>query len=47
MVDDPFDSPELDAPTCETCGTVVDGVICKTCEQEAVERRGFIRRVEP
>lgn len=47
MVDDPMDFPELDAPTCETCGTVVDRVICKTCEREAVERRGFIRRIEP
>ena len=42
-----LDLPELDAPTCSTCGTVVEGEICKTCEREAVERRGLIRPVEP
>ena len=47
MADDPLDSPELDAPTCETCGTVAESGICATCEREAVERRGLIRPVEP
>lgn len=47
MTDDPLGFPELDAPTCDTCGTAVEGEICKTCERDAAERRRLIRRVEP
>ena len=41
------DFPELDAPTCETCGTVVEGVICVTCERDAQQRRRDVKPVEP
>lgn len=37
--DDPLSVPELDAPTCETCGTVLHPgkIICDSCSREADE----------